>query len=52
MAQDALGLASVPEVNVNVSSFAGSQVYIAGALAGRASDNPKVSWKKNTHPSA
>ena len=41
-AGDDVGISSVPEVDVNVSSFAGSQVYISGELAGTASDNNKV----------
>lgn len=43
LAQDALGVSGVPQVNVNVSSFAGSEVYVAGALAGKATDGVKVS---------
>ncbi len=46
-ARDALGIQCKPQATVSVSALQGSDVYINGKLAGRATDNPKVVSKQD-----
>ncbi|GAB5034327.1 Hypothetical protein NocV09_01801020 [Nannochloropsis oceanica] len=44
--EDVLGLETTPKASVNVAALQGSDVYVNGKLAGRATDNPKVVSKQ------
>jgi len=47
--KEALGVESTPKASVYVAALQGSDVYVNGKLAGRATDNPKVVSKQSAH---
>jgi hypothetical protein len=47
--KEALGVEKAPKASVHVAALQGSDVYVNGKLAGRATDNPKVVSKQSAH---